>query len=148
MMWRDQARKYLDVLLIEDNPAEVLLLQEVLAESGVALKLRVAMDGESGLAQLRRGQETLNDRPDLIMLDLNLPDRDGRQLLQEIKEDPKLKSIPVIVLSTSQAEEDIRQCYQLQANCYISKPVDLEDFIAVLKTIESFWFHTVRLPPR
>jgi CheY-like chemotaxis protein len=146
-MWRDTDKRNLDVLLIEDNPVQILLLREILAESGVALDLRVIEDGEAALAALRglNGDESAA-RPDLIMLDLNLPGMDGRQILKEIKEDRELQLIPVIVLSTSRAEEDIRQCYRLRANCYIVKPVDLDEFIKVIRAIESFWCHTARLP--
>jgi len=148
-MWRNHQRKNLELLLVEDNPAEVMLMEEMLAEAGVALDLKVVNDGEEALAYLRRGGRfAAASRPDLIMLDLNLPGLDGRQVLREIKADPELLAIPVIILSTSQAEEDIRQCYQLQANCYISKPVSLEEFIEVIRAIESFWFHTVKLPLR
>ena len=101
-----------------------------------------SFDGESALRVFQA------ENPDLIVLDLNLPGRDGRQVLREIKADPGLRAIPVIILSTSQAEEDIRQCYELQANCYISKPVGLEPYIQVIRAIESFWLHTVKLPGR
>lgn len=146
-MWRSPHRRNLELLVVEDNPAEILLLEEVLAEAEVALELRVVNNGEEGLAYLRReGRYAEASRPDLIMLDLNLPGRDGRQVLREIKEDPELRAIPVIILSTSQAEEDILQCYRMQANCYITKPVGLEEFIEVIRAIESFWFRTVKLP--
>ena len=146
-MWRNPQRKKLKLLLIEDNPAEIMLMEEMLAEAGVALDLQVVHDGEAALAYLRRGGSFAEvSRPDLIMLDLNLPRMDGRQVLREIKGDPELLAIPVIILSTSQAEEDILQCYRLQANCYISKPVCLEEFIEVIQAIEHFWFHTVKLP--
>lgn len=146
-MWRSPHRRNLELLVVEDNPAEILLLEEVLAEAEVALELRVVNNGEEGLAYLRREGRFANaSRPDLIMLDLNLPGRDGRQVLREIKEDPDLLAIPVIILSTSQAEEDILQCYRLQANCYITKPVSLDEFIEVIRAIESFWFRTVKLP--
>jgi CheY-like chemotaxis protein len=146
-MWRSPHRKNLELLVVEDNAAEVLLLEEILAEAEVALEMRVVKDGAEGLAYLRReGRYAGVARPDLIMLDLNLPGRDGRQVLLEIKEDPDLRAIPVIILSTSQAEEDISECYRLQANCYIVKPVSLEEFIEVLRAIESFWFKTVKLP--
>ncbi|HSH12255.1 MAG TPA: response regulator [Desulfurivibrionaceae bacterium] len=146
-MWRSPHRRNLELLVVEDNPAEILLLEEVLAEAEVALELRVVNNGEEGLAYLRReGRYANASRPDLIMLDLNLPGLDGRQVLGEIKEDPNLLAIPVIILSTSQAEEDIAECYRMQANCYISKPVGLEEFIEVVRAIESFWFRTVKLP--
>lgn len=146
-MWRSPHRRNLELLVVEDNPAEILLLEEVLAEAGVALELRVVNDGDEGLAYLRReGRYAGATRPDLIMLDLNLPGLDGRQVLKEIKADPELRAIPVIILSTSQSEEDIAECYRLQANCYISKPVSLEEFIEVIRAMELFWFRTVKLP--
>lgn len=146
-MWRNRQRKNLELLLIEDNPAEILLMEEILSEAGVAIDLQVACDGEAALAYLRRsGRYATAARPDLIILDLNLPGRDGRQVLGEIKDDPELRAIPVIILSTSQAEEDILQCYRLQANCYITKPVSLEEFIEVVRAIEWFWARTVKLP--
>ena len=148
-MWRSPCQKNLELLLVEDNPDEVLLLQEIMAEAAVALELRVVSDGEDALAYLRReGRHAGVARPDLIVLDLHLPGRDGHQVLRAIKGDPEIRGIPVIILSTSQAEEDIRQCYDLQANCYISKPVGLEPFIQVIRALESFWFHTVKLPGR
>lgn len=148
-MWRSPQRKNLELLLVEDNPADILLLKEILAEAEVALELRLVNDGEAALAYLRReGLYTAASRPDLIMLDLNLPGLGGRQVLKEIKEDPALGAIPVIILSTSQSEEDIVDCYRLHANCYISKPVSLEEFIEVIRSIESFWFRTVKLPDK
>lgn len=148
-MWRNPYKGNLELMLIEDNPAEIMLMEEILAEAGVTLELRLVSDGEAALEYLRRqGRFVAASRPDLIMLDLNLPGLDGRQVLREIKEDPDLRAIPVIILTTSQAEEDIQQCYQLQANCYITKPVSLEAFIEVIRSIESFWLHTVKLPGR
>ncbi len=146
-MWRSPQRRNLELLLVEDNPADILLLREILAEAEVALELRLVNDGEAALAYLRReGRYAATSRPDLIMLDLNLPGQGGRQVLKEIKEDPALSAIPVIILSTSQSEEDIVDCYRLHANCYISKPVSLDEFIEVIRSIESFWFRTVKLP--
>lgn len=149
MIWQTSRRGNLELLVVEDNPAEILLLEEVLSEAQVALELRVVNSGDEALAFLRReGRHAGAARPDLIVLDLNLPGRDGRQVLREIKDDPELRAIPVVILSTSQAEEDIAECYRLQANCYIVKPASLEEFIAVLRAIEKFWLHTVRLPVR
>jgi CheY-like chemotaxis protein len=146
-MWRKPQRRNLELLVVEDNPAEILLLEEVLAEAEVALELRVVNDGVAALEYLRRqGRYAKALRPDLIMLDLNLPGLDGRQVLREIKADPELQVIPVVILSTSQAEEDIVECYRLQANCYIVKPVSLEEFIEVIRAMETFWFKIVRLP--
>jgi len=146
-MWRNTGKRNLDVLLIEDNPAQILVLQEILEESGVAMNLRVIDDGDAALAALReRSEQGKRSRPDLIMLDLNLPGKDGRQILKEIKGDYDLQLIPVIILSTSQADDDIRECYRLGANCYIIKPVDLDQFISMIRAVESFWCHTAELP--
>ena len=133
----------IEILLVEDNPADVRLTQEALREGKVKNNLKVARDGEEALSYLR----TTTTRPDLILLDLNLPRRDGREVLAEIKTDPKLKTIPVVVLTTSAAEIDIVRTYELHANCYITKPVDLDQFIKVVKSIDDFWLTIVRLPP-
>jgi chemotaxis family two-component system response regulator Rcp1 len=133
----------IEILLVEDNPADVRLTQEALREGKVKNHLRVARDGEEALTYLR----TATTRPDLILLDLNLPRRDGREVLREIKNDDKLKTIPVVVLTTSAAEADILKTYELHANCYITKPVDLDQFITVVKSIDEFWLAIVRLPP-
>jgi len=134
----------IEILLVEDNPADVRLTREALREGKVRNNLSVARDGEEALAFLRREGEV---RPDLILLDLNLPRRDGREVLKEIKTDPRLMSIPVVVLTTSAAEADIVKSYALHANCYITKPVDLEQFITVVKSIDDFWLTIVKLPP-
>lgn len=135
------------ILLIEDNPADVRLTEEALKEGKVRNTLSVARDGEEALAYLRRqGRYADAARPDLILLDLNLPKMDGREVLAQIKTDPTLRRIPVVVLTTSKAEEDIVKSYNLHANCYITKPVDLEQFITVVKTIDDFWLTVVRLP--
>ena len=134
----------IEILLVEDNPADVRLTQEALREGKVKNHLSVARDGEEALAFLRREGEP---RPDLILLDLNLPRRDGREVLKEIKSDPKLQMIPVVVLTTSAADADIIKSYQLHANCYITKPVDLEQFITVVRSIDDFWLAIVKLPP-
>lgn len=134
----------IEILLVEDNPADVRLTQEALREGKVKNNLSVARDGEEALAFLRREG---SPRPDLILLDLNLPRRDGRQVLEEIKNDHDLKRIPVVVLTTSAAEVDILKSYELHANCYITKPVDLEQFITVVKSIDDFWLTIVKLPP-
>lgn len=134
----------IEILLVEDNPADVRLTQEALREGKVKNNLSVARDGEEALAFLRRDGAT---RPDLILLDLNLPRRDGREVLKEIKADPDLRRIPVVVLTTSEAEVDILKSYELHANCYITKPVDLEQFITVVKSIDDFWLTIVKLPP-
>jgi len=137
----------IEILLVEDNPGDVRLTVEGLKESKVRNNLNIARDGVEAMEFLRReGQYVGAVRPDLILLDLNLPRMDGREVLAEIKSDPKLKTIPVVVLTTSGAEQDVLRSYELQANCYITKPVDLEQFIAVVKSIEDFWFTIVTLP--
>jgi two-component system, chemotaxis family, response regulator Rcp1 len=137
----------IDILLVEDNAADVRLTEEVLTESKVHNNLMVASDGQEALMCLRRqGKFKTSPRPDLILLDLNLPVKDGREVLADIKADPDLKRIPVVILTTSKAEEDILKTYNLHANCYISKPVDLEQFVTVVRYIEDFWLAIVRLP--
>lgn len=137
----------IEILLVEDNPGDVRLTQEALAEGKVLNHLSVAEDGVVALAHLRReGAFSEAPWPDIILLDLNLPRMDGRELLAIIKSDPELKSIPVVILTTSKAEEDILKSYDLHANCYITKPVDLERFITVVKSVEEFWFTIVKLP--
>jgi len=141
------AGRPIEILLVEDNPGDVRLTVEGLKESKVRNKLHVAGDGVEAMEFLRRqGRHVGAVRPDLILLDLNLPRMDGREVLAEIKSDPKLKTIPVVVLTTSRAEQDVLRSYELQANCYITKPVDLEQFIAVVRSIEDFWFTIVTLP--
>jgi len=133
---------------VEDNPGDVRLTMEALKEAKVINHLSVAMDGVEALAYLRReGKFSNAPRPELILLDLNLPRKDGREVLAEIKQDPNLKRIPVVVLTTSQAEQDVLRTYDLHANCYINKPVDLDQFIEIVKTIEGFWLSIVQLPP-
>ena len=137
----------IEILLVEDNPGDVRLTIEALRESKVRNNLQVAIDGVQALDYLRKqAQFTAATRPDLVLLDLNLPRKDGREVLAEIKADPDLKTIPVVVLTTSQAEQDVLQSYRLQANCYITKPVDLEQFITVVRSIEDFWLTIVTLP--
>jgi chemotaxis family two-component system response regulator Rcp1 len=139
----------IEILLVEDNPADVRLTQEALRENKVHNHLHVVQDGVAALAFLRRaGAYTQVPRPDLILLDLNLPRKDGRELLAEIKADPDLKRIPVVILTTSRAEQDILRTYDLHANCYVTKPVELDQFIEVVKSIEGFWLTIVKLPPQ
>jgi two-component system, chemotaxis family, response regulator Rcp1 len=139
--------KPIEILLVEDNPADVRLTKEALKEGKVRNNLFVARDGVEALEFLRRqGPHANATRPDLILLDLNLPRRDGREVLAEIKNDDTLKTIPVVVLTTSSAEQDILKSYNLHANCYITKPVDLEQFVQVIKSIDEFWLTIVRLP--
>ena len=136
------------VLLVEDNPGDVRLTVEALKENKFHVNLDVTRDGMEALEFLRQqGQYADARRPDLILLDLNLPRKDGREVLAEIKSDPDLQRIPVVILTTSQAEEDIVRTYNLHANCYVTKPVDLDQFIRVVKSIEEFWLTIVRLPP-
>ena len=138
----------LEVLLVEDSPGDVRLTQEALKDAKVHINLRVARDGIDAMAFLmREGEYAKAPRPDLILLDLNLPRKDGREVLKEIKENPALKSIPVVVLTTSASDADILRSYLLHANCYITKPVDLDGFLTVVKSIDSFWFSMVKLPP-
>jgi two-component system, chemotaxis family, response regulator Rcp1 len=137
----------IDILLVEDNAGDVRLTQEVLKDSKVRNNLVVANNGEEALACLRKqGKYRDTVRPDLILLDLNLPLKDGREVLAQIKEDPDLKRIPVVILTTSKAEEDIMRTYNLHANCYVSKPVDLEQFCGVVRSLEDFWLAIVKLP--
>lgn len=136
-----------EILLVEDNPGDVRLTREALKEGKVHNNLYVTPDGVDALAFLRR-ELPYEDavRPDVILLDLNLPRKNGREVLAEIKADPELKRIPVVILTTSQAEQDIVDTYNLHANCYITKPVDLEQFITVVRSVEEFWFSIVKLP--
>ncbi|MFZ0634179.1 MAG: response regulator [Candidatus Acidiferrales bacterium] len=136
-----------DILLVEDNVGDVRLTREVLKDSKVHNNLIVASNGEEALACLRKqGKYRDTARPDLILLDLNLPVKDGREVLAQIKGDADLKRIPVVILTTSKAEEDILKTYNLHANCYITKPVDLEQFCTVVKSLEDFWLAIVKLP--
>ncbi|MDY6964707.1 MAG: response regulator [Halobacteriota archaeon] len=137
----------INILLAEDNPGDVRLTQEAFKEGKIRNELYVAGDGVEAMAFLRReGEYTDVPRPDLILLDLNMPRKNGREVLEEIKTDDNLKRIPVVILTTSKAEEDILRTYDLHANCYISKPVDMDQFIDVVKLIENFWFTVVKLP--
>jgi chemotaxis family two-component system response regulator Rcp1 len=136
-----------EILLVEDNPADVRLTQEALKEGKVFNNLHWAKDGVEALEFLRRqGKHAGAPRPDIILLDLNLPKKDGREVLFEIKNDDELKRIPVVILTTSKAEEDVLKTYNLHANCYVTKPVDLEQFIRVVRTIDQFWLTVVTLP--
>ena len=141
--------KPIDILLVEDNLGDVRLTREALKEGKVLNKLYVVGDGVEALEFLRHegAFATAAAHPDIILLDLNLPKMDGRELLARIKSDPKLRRIPVVILTTSKSEEDILKSYDLHANCYITKPVDLEQFITVVKSVEEFWFTIVKLPP-
>jgi chemotaxis family two-component system response regulator Rcp1 len=136
-----------DILLVEDNAGDVRLTQEVLKSSKVRNNLIVATNGQEALNCLRRqGKYSASPRPDLILLDLNLPVMDGREVLERIKDDSDLKRIPVVILTTSKAEEDILKTYDLHANCYVTKPVDLDQFVKVVRSLEDFWLAIVKLP--
>jgi CheY-like chemotaxis protein len=143
------AAETFDILLVEDNPGDARLAQEALKEGRMTSRLKVVVDGVEAMSYLRReGGYTDVPRPNLVLLDLNLPRKDGRQVLAEMKADPELRRIPVVVLTTSQAGQDILRSYDLHANCYITKPVDLDRFIAVIRSIEEYWCSVVTLPPR
>ncbi len=139
--------KPLEILLVEDNPGDIRLTREVMKEGKVLNKLNVVMDGEEAMEYLRRqGKYEEAARPDLVLLDLNLPRKNGREVLAEIKGDPDLKRIPVVILTISRDERDILKSYDLHANCYITKPVDLQQFVSVVKAVEDFWLTVVKLP--
>jgi CheY-like chemotaxis protein len=140
--------KIIDILLVEDSPADVLIAREALAEAKLINHIHVAEDGVEALDFLyKRGKFASAPRPDLILLDLNLPRKNGREVLAEIKADENLKSIPVVVLTTSSAEEDILKSYNLHANCYVVKPVEFDSFVKAVQSIQQFWFSIVSLPP-
>ncbi|MGD8568653.1 MAG: response regulator [Gammaproteobacteria bacterium] len=146
-MQEEMEKAAIEILLVEDNPADVRLTREALKEAKVRNQLHVVEDGVAAMAFLnRQGEYADAPRPDLILLDLNLPKKDGREVLEEIKRDDMLKRIPVVVLTTSQAEEDIVKTYNLHANCYVTKPVDLDQFITIVRSIEDFWLTIVKLP--
>lgn len=142
-----QSWSQIEILLVEDNPGDVRLVSESLKEYKICNRLSMARDGEEALEFLRRkGRFADAPRPDVILLDLNLPKKDGREVLEEIKSDPDLRRIPVVVLTSSSDEEDVLKSYDVNANCYITKPVDLDQFVRVVQSIEHFWFSMVRLP--
>jgi chemotaxis family two-component system response regulator Rcp1 len=137
-----------NILLVEDNPGDVLLTREAFREGSYLPNLSVVEDGEEALQFLRRkGKYADAERPDLILLDLNLPRKDGRELLAEVKQDPELRLIPIIVLTTSEAEQDVRRAYKLHANCYLTKPLEMDTFMQKVRSVEDFWLSVVRLPP-
>ena len=137
----------IEILLVEDNPADVRLTQEAFKESRVATRLHVVQDGVEAVAYLRRqGHYGTAARPDLVLLDLNLPKKDGRGVLADIKADESLRRIPVVILTTSESEQDIFRTYDLHANCFITKPVDFAEFMRVIRSIEDFWLTIVKLP--
>jgi chemotaxis family two-component system response regulator Rcp1 len=139
----------IEILLVEDNPADVRLTQEALRESKLANNLHTVGDGVEALRFLRRdGDHAGAPRPDLVLLDLNLPRMGGREVLEEVKADPDLRRIPVVILTTSEAEQDVVRSYELHANAYVRKPVDFDRFTEVVRLIEDFWFTVVKLPPK
>ncbi len=138
----------INILLVEDNPADADLTKENLASSKILNEIHVVEDGVEAMAFLRNeGAYADTQKPDLVLLDLNLPKKDGREVLMEMKEDPKLRRIPVVVLTSSEAEEDVIRSYDLQASAYVTKPIDLAGFARIVKGIESFWFSVVRYAP-
>ena len=148
-MNNEEISKNIEILLVEDNPADIRLAQEAFKDAKVHNILYTVGDGVEAMAFLRReGKYADAVRPDLILLDLNLPKKDGREVLAEIKTDEHLKLIPVVILTVSKDEEDILKTYNLHANCYITKPIDFEQFMKVVKSIEEFWLTIVKLPPK
>jgi two-component system, chemotaxis family, response regulator Rcp1 len=141
----ESSRDAFDILLVEDSPGDVRLIREALNDAKMHVRLHVVSDGVEAMNFLRDHGKV---RPDLILLDLNLPKRDGRSVLAEVKEDPALKTIPVVILTTSAADEDIQKSYLLHANCYITKPVDLDGFLHIVHSIDNFWLTVVKLPPK
>jgi CheY-like chemotaxis protein len=146
-MTRKPAGQPIEVLLVEDDPGDVLLIEEAFADNKLLNNLNIVNDGEQALAYLRReGEYAAAPRPDLVLLDLNLPRKDGREVLQEVKTDESLRTIPVVVLTTSEAEEDVLRSYQLHANAYVPKPVDFDRFVSIVRQIDDFFVSVVRLP--
>lgn len=144
---KSQKDEVMQILLVEDNPGDIRLTQEALKEGSIKNVLNVVKDGVEALDYLKKkGKFMNNPTPDIILLDLNLPRKDGREVLAEIKSDEYLKLIPVIILTTSDADQDILRSYKLHANCFITKPVDLDQFIFIIRQIETFWFTVVKLP--
>ena len=142
------ATKPIEILLVEDSPADILITREAFQDARLLNTIHVAEDGIQALEFLRReGSHASAPRPDLILLDLNLPSKNGREVLAEIKENPEFKSIPVVILTTSNADEDILKAYDLHANCYVVKPVGFDNFLKAVQSIENFWFSVVKLPP-
>ena len=144
-----RAIRTIDILMVEDDPGDVRLTREALKGSKLLHSLNVVEDGVAALDYLRRiapYQDAV--RPDLVLLDLNLPRKDGREVLAAMKQDPALRAIPVVILTTSQAEEDVLRAYNLNANCYVTKPVDFDQFMRIVRTIEEFWLNVVTLPPK
>jgi two-component system, chemotaxis family, response regulator Rcp1 len=144
-----RAIRTIDILMVEDDPGDVRLTREALKGSKVLHSLNVVEDGVAALDYLRRvGPYQDAVRPDIVLLDLNLPRKDGREVLSAMKQDASLKTIPVVILTTSQAEEDVLRAYNLNANCYVTKPVDFDQFMRIVRTIQDFWLNVVTLPPK
>jgi two-component system, chemotaxis family, response regulator Rcp1 len=144
-----RANRPVRLLLVEDNPGDVCLTLEAFQEGSVPTDVDVADDGLAALARLRReGPYADTERPDVILLDLNLPGKDGREVLAEIKADPDLRRIPVLILTSSEAEDDVQRCYDLNANCYVVKPVDFQRFTEIVRVIQEYWFRVSTLPPK
>lgn len=141
--------KLIEILMVEDNPADARLTKEAFKDAKVLNNMHVVADGEEAMLFLKRaGKYNESPRPDLILLDLNLPKKDGREVLAEIKKDPELKRIPVVILTTSEDEKDIFRAYDLHANAYVKKPVDLDQFMKIVEAVEDFWLSVVRLPSK
>ncbi len=148
-MTQTAAPRPVQILIVEDNPADARLVREVMRDSKILNEIRWVPDGVEAMASLRKqGKYTDAPRPNLIFLDLNMPRKDGREVLAEVKADPDLRRIPIVVMTSSQAEEDIARAYDHHANCYVRKPIDFEQFHSVVKTLENFWFSTVEIPTR
>lgn len=146
---KNRPLKSIDILVVEDNPGDARLIREILNENKIFSSLYMAKDGVEAMDFLHnKGKFKSVPLPDLIILDLNLPKKDGREVLSEIKSDDRLKHIPIVIMTISQAEEDILKSYDLHANCYITKPIDLNQFITIVRSIEDFWFSVVKLPPK
>jgi two-component system, chemotaxis family, response regulator Rcp1 len=149
MQTHSEPARPVDILLVEDNPGDVRLIQEALRDGKILNRLSTVSDGQAAMALLRKqGSYAQAVRPELILLDLNLPRKDGREVLREVKMDPDLRSIPIVIVTSSPAEEDILKSYNAYANCYITKPLGLQKFMTVVKSIEDFWVHIVKLPPK
>lgn len=149
MQTQSEPVRPVDILLVEDNPGDVRLIQEALRDGKILNQLSTVSDGQKALDWLHKlGSYSQARRPQLILLDLNLPRKDGREVLQEVKTDPNLRSIPIVIITSSQVEEDILKSYNAYANCYVTKPLDLHKFITVVKSIEDFWLSIVKLPPQ
>ncbi|MFL6696823.1 MAG: response regulator [Vitreoscilla sp.] len=148
-MTGQRAIRTIDILMVEDDPGDVRLTREALKGSKVLHSLNVVEDGVAALDYLRKvGPYAQATRPDIVLLDLNLPRKDGREVLSAMKQDASLRAIPVVILTTSQDEEDVLRAYNLNANCYVTKPVDFDQFMRIIRTIEDFWLNVVTLPPK